>query len=210
MISTIAEKEDSMPKSFLDLLNEARSGTGTGAQLSFSDEQIVNMLAQAFAVAPLFHQTTVVLDNTQIRDLPTTVVEAVPAPGADRVLLVHTFTAIADASAGAYGGALPDDFFILYYGDFGTEASLAVPLSSAFLTGAFVMFGFGAGSAQFTGLASEEVVSVPPALDAIVDTPITIGLFTDAGTQLTDGDSANTLTVSIVYMVYNTATKRFE
>lgn len=207
-----------MPKSFLDLINEAHAGEGVGAQLSFSDEQITNLLAHTFGVGgeSLFHQITVTLNNDQIIHLQEAFQEIVSAPGTNKVLIFQGGTltptgstvGVWDTSYTNASGDFPASAFYIAYGDDLEFAS--TPNDFAGFRGGnkyipLRPYGATIDSSPNVGLI------LPQQLDFsnVTDAPLKLVCYNTAG-NFTGGNANNVLQVTVVYLVYNLATGEFE
>lgn len=208
-----------MPKSFLDLINEAQSGTGVGAHIVFSDEQITNLLAQTFGVGggeSLFHQQLVTLDHAKIIGLPTTAQEIVSAPGENKILIllsgvfVPTGTEVGlwDSSYTGVSTDFPASNFYIAYGDDVEFASILYD---------FQLFRGGNKYAPIrpygttVDTAPDIGLVIPQQLDFsnITNTALKLLCYNTAG-NFTGGSANNVLQVNVIYAIYNLATGEFE
>lgn len=160
----------------------------------------------------LLHQSTVTLTDAQIKSLPTTAVEVVPAPGPGLVIeLVHGFVRV-DCVAGIY--ELPPGAYVqLIYG----TSPLSQYVDASALIDAQTLLGvsvvrFG----RFPNLWwSPQRPDAPEFLTGEfggdpVNHPISIADAYNGVAEYTGGNPSNTMTVSVAYLVLNTATGEYE
>lgn len=130
-----------------------------------------------------------VLTDAQIKALPTTAIEIIPAPGANRVIQPIRITGKVDATAGAYVLA-------------GHTILGVIPHGSDFSGQNFWVEDFAMGNLDS---ASQITLWSPFVADRVVDMAAfkekALDLFMDGGGSLTGGNAANTLTVIVFYSV---------
>ena len=156
----------------------------------------------------IVHQKTVTLTDAQIKALPEIPVPIVPAPGPDKILVFMTGILHGDYAAGAYTGIDANAFFWFAIGDdqlsiTGTLEGLVAAddhvfqqLSPYFRLTSAIISQF--ETAQYSETDVETLANLP------------IDLRIDNGGQLMGGDPANTLTVSVAYLILDTTTGLFE
>jgi hypothetical protein len=138
----------------------------------------------------------------------------VPAPGPNRIIHVIRGQAILDTSGGAYSGMVAGSGWALF-----TDANAGVyvsaivpvllPLSVTALT-LLIFPSYVAGSPDMIGendLAGA-LVSLPPSVSP-ANKPLVISDWFANGAY-GDGNAANSLTVAVAYMIFNSATMEFE
>ncbi len=158
------------------------------------------------------HQATVTLTNAQIKALPLTGVDIIPAQGSGTVVI-----------CGAYvGGGLSGAMFMHWVADYtNVDASIAWQfyvgnfnnILASYDAGDF--FVWGAASPFFLlGPQSDPDTSYPiPVINSISDfdnKAVTLKVLNASLGALTGGNASNTLTVSLPYMILNLSTGVFE
>lgn len=143
-----------------------------------------------------FQTATVTLTDAQVKALPTTGVQVVAAPGANKLLVVVSSVWTLDNTHGAYTN-FSSFVTTLNYGSTGTPASAPydeanngafADTSAVHLLGVFLGVGDGAGQAAwFADRAT------------VVDTGLTVKAVNASAGDLTGGNAANTLSVSATY-----------
>jgi hypothetical protein len=138
---------------------------------------------------------TVTLTDAQIKALPTSAVEVIPAPGAGKYIVVlNTFVAL-NTSAGAYGN-LSGATCKLFLNYSVAEDPITQPAdenSDLF---------FGTAAVSYTPLAtigSNNAWSF--IMNNLVNDAVELGLDNAGAGALTGGNAANTMTVTVVYIV---------
>lgn len=175
-------------------------------------------IAALVSTGSILHQATVTLADADIRNLPVSTLNApyghviIPAAGPDRVLIFVSGSMYAQFAGGGYGN-LPNDFD----GLIALESEGAVNVSNIIRSNTFsspqnsvvslsprsdvVLVSDGGASIlfePFTGVADK------------VNTAIVLSLWNADMTPLTGGDPANTLRVTVAYLVLNLATGLYE
>jgi len=143
--------------------------------------------------------TSVTLTDAQIKANPSTAIEVVPAPGADKVILFMGGVALWSISGGAYTGVDATSRYFLTYGDWLHEAStVAKPPTNAtnridILTqGPYVL-----GQVDW----EDYLTSNPTSAGLfIVNEPLKVYMSNGSG-DLGGGNAANTLKVTVYYVV---------
>lgn len=177
-----------------------------------SPSELDAILAGGVGGASILHQEPVLLNNTQIKALPTTRIEVVAAPGANKILLPLSAVLVLTAGTG-YGNINADDYLTLSHDDGNVdkmsycrnETALFTQLTS-FLSGNRTLFLV--PSAAHDASASA-LCSFSNSTASLVNKNLvlsTSGLEVD----WTGGDPANTLRVSVSYMVLDVITGLFE
>lgn len=172
--------------------------------------------------ASLVHQVTVTLTNAQIIALPTTAVEIVPAPGANKLLVPQVIMLhmkwVADYSNIDPTAQLKAD----------TAGSFMTLLSQPSLSGVSALLAGGGPDGTWVPITIQQLAkSVPTPAESvnhlhngvadsgfydadIVNVSLSISLDNAEAGDLEDGHSDNELQVSVVYYVLNTVTGLFE
>lgn len=183
--------------------------TGT---LSAQTDLQSSLDAKAPSSSAILHQATVELTNAQIKALPTTAVQIVAAPGANKVLVYQSGILLLNTTSGAYSNVAATA--ALYIGLGTTSASVASRSPVAMLTGS-------ASYIDILAVASTAPADGGPNLSAF-DQEILSGATNQAlvmaaynpdegsGENFTGGNAANTLKISVTYYILNTLTGVFE
>lgn len=159
----------------------------------------------------ILHQATVTLDNDQIIALPTTAVEIVSALGEGKaifpVLVQLRCAAVVDYSAIDAGAVIAinngGNVGILSEGVNSSVTGLLVPGDPVDAANAFISLLQRDGDTTF-------VTGISGYYDSdIGNKPLKIQTM-NGGHNFGGGDSANTLVVSVAYMIFNTVTGEFE
>ena len=152
----------------------------------------------------IVHQATVTLTDAQIKALPTTPVVIIPAPGANRFIVLVQAIAIIDTLAGLYTNVSADvyvqlllspgdqDFAVSNPSDASATAGLLGTTRAAIFLTPFSYAG--------TGGQSGLIISNYGAESSVVNQSLAIAMTNDDG-DLTGGNVANTLTVAVSYLV---------
>lgn len=147
-------------------------------------------------------QRTVTLTDAQIKALPTTPVEVVPAPGEGKIAYpIAGFLSI-DTTEGFYENA-PVTFVVVSWGDATWEALAHLE------TNADVPFTQGGPvyllMSQRAGISGSDLAAteISTSVEQIVNAPLSLYVFTedDPAEDFTGGDPANTLKVTVWYAV---------
>ena len=183
--------------------------TGVSA-LEGITEQANNLdVVAELEAAQMLHQATVTLTDAQIKALPTTPIEVVAAPGANKLLALIEAILLRKFAAGAYTNITDAN---LYLSDVDksyiwTPATAGANASTVF--GAADKFTILTPNAQgtsggnllataYSGYALTEAVNKA------------MYLATDVASDFTGGHANNTLIVSVAYLVLNTSTGEYE
>ena len=161
------------------------------------------------AVVPqseLLHQATVELTDAQIKALPTTRIEVVPAPGSDKVLVFDSAVLISSIVA---------HYTNMQSMDTDTAGTLSITASDGddMIVSALARSGW--------VLLSSRLAFLPAQMDPTPNTAWLLGTLDSSGNKgfylqaynsgdFTGGDPANLLRVSITYRILNTTTGVYE
>lgn len=156
--------------------------------------------------------TTITLTDAQIKALPTTPVEIVPAPGANRMLVIQTALLSTNAAAGAYTNVTSDNFSYVrfWYGsnDYAsvlTDRNIAgFDLSSVFSNGRITVFPPMLLIGYESAVLGNPVMFVGPDIYArndAVNQPIMLSVSNHNNGDFTGGHPDNTLKVIVFYAI---------
>lgn len=155
----------------------------------------------------MIHQATISLTDAQIKALPTTPVEAVPAPGAGKMLIPLSVVVHVDGVGGAYDNIdLADGYIALAWN--GAVDAVYLALTDGTLGQVF----------NLLGAATNCLVIVPPnseyssvylstggphntrLISEVVNQGLDIYAFNSLG-NFTGGDAANSMKVTVLYTI---------
>lgn len=143
---------------------------------------------------------SVTLTDTQTKTLPTSYIEIVPAPGENKILGFLFSVIIQDSQGGAYTNIDADNIIRVVYGEWDCDASEIMRLSTANVKS--FLIGSSASSADqrvsWANMLSSDVFANT---SQIVNQPLKLIMYNDPSGNLTGGNIANTLKVTIYYVV---------
>lgn len=170
----------------------------------------------SWAQAP-FHAASLTLTDTQVKSLPTTPVELVAAPGVDRIA-IPTLALVYFHHTADYSNIDPNA--VLGIGSFeGGDEFLSVLRSGQGLSEAQVESLLAVGQSRlavYSLYAATDGVSLYAAVRSIgpiadyANQPLNLTAYNEASGDFTGGHPDNTVSVNLVYLVFNTATGAFE
>lgn len=151
-----------------------------------------------------FRVATVTLNNTQIRALPTTGVELIPAQGPNTVVQPVVIFGVMDTTGGAYTNTADASFVLMQGPDWISSTSNVVSILTEVGDRRpfwMVMPRATVGAAPFTG----EVVA-PVGLELLsnrINAPTKIKDDYSGGSNYTGGHASNTFRITIYYIVFD-------
>jgi len=148
---------------------------------------------------------TVTLTNAQIKALPTTAIEVVANPGATRFIVPISAVLIANTTAGAYTNINAAAQLSIEYPLINTKAFALVD-NNTFGQTSNLLDGGNILVAMLSPFININVDTEPCAIFVnndigIVDNPLNIVMNNSSDGNLTGGDAANTLKVTVYYIV---------
>lgn len=157
----------------------------------------------------LLHQAVVTLTDAEIKASPTTPIVVVAAQGADTIIIPVSVVAVLDSAGGAYTNLDVT----------GMRAYLSIatsPLSTLYFELDLGAFGSAAAdSVLLGGLAMSIVTSTaagwtwPSDVATLANVPLVLKMDNGGSGDLTGGDAANTLQITVAYLTYDTTTGMF-
>lgn len=164
------------------------------------------------AGTPLLRQQTTRIPHAQILTLPSTSVELVAAPGANRVLMPVAAHGLLDTTGGAYTAAI-DASWLLQRGSRWAGSPTRVNQILATVGVTFVPLHLG-GVLIWTGQEAAWNHQVygedfAMAVSDLVNRALAISDAYGGVSDYTGGQAANTLTVSVAYYLYDTVLKAY-
>ncbi len=141
---------------------------------------------------------TVTLTDAQIKALPTTPVTVIAAPGAGKAVVPLLATFASNFTAGAYTAHGEDVFLALFLRTVNGETAVSTyaPASAKFTNATATVHMVGPAAELGTG--DLDGVIVGPSIDVNDAVEVVLSGWTQ---DFTGGDAANTLTVTVVYIV---------
>lgn len=178
---------------------QGRSGKTTAAVASCAD-------------CVTLHQASVTLSDDQIRHLPSTAVDVVAAPGADRVIVPVSAFLVLDTTAGPYSSDPGASWLFQYEG--GGYATSIAPIAGVINTQRVSQYLFPTAPYQSEAVFFGSNSVIGNGLIGYPSSSINLKLqIKDDWNGVADyagGHPANTLKISVVYMIFNAAAGQFE
>ncbi len=169
--------------------NEIQDSANTAAKLATDSVTTVKILAANVTQAKM-EEGSMVFIKAELTDANALAlatgagIEVIPTPGADKAIIVHRFTIIGDAGAGAWvEPSAPDDLVLQYAGG----ADISGTIESGVLVAADV-------AARTYGVLETEVIP---------EANVGVNLF-NTGANWTGGNVANSLDLHIFYSIVDT------
>lgn len=150
------------------------------------------------------HSSPFALTNNQVKALPQTPITVVPAPGANRIAIPLYATGLVNSTAGAYTNLDAAHYVALRHATSTDQLTTGVGIISQ--TAAQVL---NWQPAQFPN--TDLILDISVGLFPANATNKAIQIFADNGAagDFTGGHASNSLTVTVVYVVFDLVTKRF-
>lgn len=173
-----------------------------GVGIEVDDTDAANPIVSA---ASGLLSATVTLDDDDIKALPTTPIELVPAPGAGLMLLPQHVTILVNSLGGGYTNIDTDEAVLVVQDGGGEDRTNAIQNVSAlgFDQVSNILDSAAQKGAVLTGgtteIAGDDQTAT--AFDFSDDEPLVLVLNNNAAGNLTGGNAANSMTVSVIYTV---------
>lgn len=167
---------------------------------------VIGSHGMALGGTPTAYAATFSLTNAQIKALPTTYIEVVPAPGASKFLVFHRAAFFVDASAGAYTNVDVGSVkgLAIVYGDWITDCSTVYPWEGS--------GGVGAQLEPFSKTVNQpydgEQFYPTSGMNVAGNTALKFAAWNDPG-DYTGGNAANTLKGQVIYSIFDYSTGLF-
>jgi hypothetical protein len=160
------------------------------------DDLVSDANAGGGAVETVTYQLKTILTDAQIKALPGTYTEVVPAQGASKIALVNYYTIAFKSPQVDYSGVVADSVYYLTYGEDEDYATTERTNAGDFLSGNNLNI--------FPGFTGEPYNNdmTKLALSAIVNMPINFYLYnTELDEALTGGDPSNEMVITVYYTI---------
>jgi hypothetical protein len=150
------------------------------------------------ATEVVVYQRKTILTDAQIKALPNSFIELVPAPTASQLLILHSAAMKYLLSVGGgYSNVDVDNYIITTYGDWENTASVKAITVNDFVAGNTGRLHI---LPSLIKIYSGELISEPLSLDQSIGLPLKLAMNNSSG-DLTGGDPANTLEVTVFYSI---------
>lgn len=142
-----------------------------------------------------FESASIVLTNAQIKLLASTGIEIVAAPGVGKAVVPVSATLYLDFAAGAYTPSAGTDYFTIGTGTDDAEEMLKIPIPN---NAATLVAAVGPATHVAAGAGAHYADAIFQDMAQIGNAALTISI---SGGNPTGGNAANTMTVSVLYLV---------
>lgn len=171
-----------------------------GTNVSVDDTDPANPIVSATGGAGILQTTSVQLADAQIKALPTTYIQVIAAPGANKQILLLGAHAKIDSAAGEYTNLDTDNGLLLTYGEWDIEASGVIELLGG-NTVKYITFPPAAYSGQRVGWNGYLTQTGVGSSAFVVNKEIRIVGSNAAAGNFTGGNAANTMTITVYYVI---------
>ena len=174
-------------------------------QRYYVSETITDLLSDANAgsgaTTVTVYQLKTTLTDAQIKALPTTYVELVPAPGAGKLLVFHRALIVSKTIGGAYTNVDAQNALVVVYGDWEVEAGTLVPMSqvAANKLGFMTIGTTDDLRASWTTYQQDKLADFY--MDDLANMPFKLVAGNGSAGDFTGGNAANTLEVTVFYSI---------